>query len=244
MSDSVYSYSNFKLYYFDLPGKGEPIRLACYSAGIPLEDIRLSFDQFKEMKNQGELQFGQVPCLVATATETATGKSEDIHICQSASIMRFLGRISFENDSYTTLYPADNLKEATFIDSLLDQEIDMFTGLTVSRYQGRFGFGFLAESPELVKKVRKALNDEVLPRHLSFFETILTKSVTGWLSNASDSPTIIDYVLVPRLQWLASGTHDGIPVDIITKNFPLLTAYMEKFENSDFYRKYYGLDNL
>ena len=233
-------YSNFRLYYFDLPGKGEPIRLACSFSGIPLEDIRLSFEQFGEMKKDGSiLKFGQVPCLVVTATDPATGSSEDINICQSAAIMRFLGRVSFESEEYNTIYPAGNLKEAAFVDSLLDQEIDLFTGLTVSRYQGRFGFGFLAESPELVKSVRKSLNEEVLPRHLSFFEKILTDSATGWLSNSSNDPTIIDFVLVPRLQWLINGSHDGISTDIISKNFPLLVSYMHKFENAEFYRQYY-----
>ena len=237
LPDPEYTYSNFKLYYFDLPGKGEPIRLACHFANIPLEDIRLSFDQFTEMKNQGELKFGQVPCLVATATDSMTGKSEVINVCQSASIMRFLGRISFENECYKTIYPANNLKEAAFIDSLLDQEIDMFTGLTVSRYQARFGFGFLSESPELVKTVRKSLNEEVLPRHLSFFENIIINSKTGWLSNVSTDPTIIDFVLVPRLQWLISGSHDGISTNILPS---ALNEYMQRFENSDFYKSYYG----
>lgn len=30
-----------KLYYFDIKGKGEPIRLACTYAKIPLEDVRV-----------------------------------------------------------------------------------------------------------------------------------------------------------------------------------------------------------
>ena len=80
----------------------------------------------------------KVPCLVVTSTDTETQTQEEISICQSASIMRFLGRISSlsssstsetETNSFTSIYPSDNLVESAFIDSLLDQEIDLFTGI-------------------------------------------------------------------------------------------------------------------
>jgi hypothetical protein len=39
-----------KLYYFDIPGKGEAIRLACAYAGYEIEDIRLNQDEFLVLK--------------------------------------------------------------------------------------------------------------------------------------------------------------------------------------------------
>jgi hypothetical protein len=39
-----------KLYYFNLAGKGEAIRLACAFAEYEMEDIRLSFEEFPGLK--------------------------------------------------------------------------------------------------------------------------------------------------------------------------------------------------
>jgi hypothetical protein len=39
-----------KLYYFDLAGKGEAVRLAAAFSGYPIQDIRLSRDEFLAMK--------------------------------------------------------------------------------------------------------------------------------------------------------------------------------------------------
>ena len=74
--------SQAKLYYFDIPGKGEAIRLASAHSGYPLEDVRLSRDEFMVMKESGKLPFGQVPLL-----ELPTGEC----LSQSAAIMRYIG---------------------------------------------------------------------------------------------------------------------------------------------------------
>jgi hypothetical protein len=41
-----------KLYYFDVAGKAEALRLACVQAGLAFEDVRLSREQFRAL--QGE----------------------------------------------------------------------------------------------------------------------------------------------------------------------------------------------
>lgn len=90
----------------------------------------------------------------------------------------------------------------------------------------RFGFNILNEMPELVPKVRASLNDEVLPRHLSCLEKILSRSTTGWIAN-TEGPSIADFILVPRLQWLQSGDNVGISTEIL-QPFPLMLALMVK----------------
>ena len=47
-----------KLYYFDLYGIAEPIRMALTKAGVPFEDIRLNGESFKELKEAGKCTFG------------------------------------------------------------------------------------------------------------------------------------------------------------------------------------------
>ena len=50
-----------KLMYFDIKGKGEPIRLALRYLGLPFEDYRFKDrSDFMEMKTSGKLMFGQV----------------------------------------------------------------------------------------------------------------------------------------------------------------------------------------
>ena len=49
-----------KLYYFNIPGKGEAVRTMCTYAHFPFEDIRVSRDEFVAMKEAGKLPFGQV----------------------------------------------------------------------------------------------------------------------------------------------------------------------------------------
>lgn len=95
--------------------------------------------------------------------------------------------------------------------------------------------GFAALNDETVFKIRKTLNDEVLPKHLG-----LRKSPSGWLAGGSE-PSIADFILVPRLQWLATpNLHDGIESDVILNNFPLLKALIEKFLNLPCVVEYYS----
>jgi len=50
-----------KLYYFDLYGRGEPIRMLLNHARVDFEDKRLSNAEFAELRENGTLPSGQVP---------------------------------------------------------------------------------------------------------------------------------------------------------------------------------------
>ena len=43
-----------RLIYFDIPGKAEAIRLCAAVAGVPLEDVRVTRDEFAAMKAAGQ----------------------------------------------------------------------------------------------------------------------------------------------------------------------------------------------
>lgn len=100
----------------------------------------------------------------------------------------------------------------------------------------RFGFGCLDENT--VAAVRKSLNDEILPRHLGFFENILKKSKSGWLAGTNE-PTIADFILVPRLQSLLAGTTDGISTSILLP-YPRVTALISKLMKLPAIEEYYA----
>lgn len=117
-----------KLFYFDIPGKGDCIRLLCAHAGLPLEDIRIPLgnrEPFDKLKAEGKLLFGQLPALEISET--------DPMITQSSAIMRYLGKVSGE----PSLYPSCPAT-AALIDGIIDEENDLTTGLSVSRYRGKW----------------------------------------------------------------------------------------------------------
>lgn len=212
-----------KLYYFDLSGKGEPIRLALTYAGIPFEDVMLTREQLMAMKADGTLKYGQVPAL-----EVPGGG----HICQSNAILRYIGRIAAPDK----IYPADPLA-ASLVDSILDAEIDLFMGFSCSKYTARYGFTAIGEPGEpLFDSIRKALNDEVIPRHLSGLEKLLESSSTPWIANTAE-PSIADFVLYPRLLWLEQFG-EGISADIL-KPFPRICKMLQDMANLPEIKTYY-----
>lgn len=211
-----------------MAGKGEPIRLAAAFAGIELKDTRINRDTLVKMKEDGRLRYGQVPALIVDDGKTV--------INQSNAILRYLGRAAAPADK---IYPSDPAA-ASLVDSILDAEIDLFAGLTCSKYKVRFGYGILEDredSEELLGLVRKSLNDEVLPRHLGNLEKLMENSTTGWIADTAN-PSIADFVLVPRLQWLADFG-EGISPDIL-QPYTKLTAMMNRFMELPEIVAYYG----
>jgi len=47
-----------KLYYFDLYGRAEPIRMALWKAGVDYEDIRVTGQAWTDLKASGDLEMG------------------------------------------------------------------------------------------------------------------------------------------------------------------------------------------
>ena len=122
-----------KLFYYDGAGKGDCIRLLCAHAGLPLEDIRIPIsnrETFDKLKADGKLPFGQLPALEVSESEPL--------ITQSSAIMRFLGKVSGQSSLYPSC-PAT----AALIDGIIDEENDLTTGLSVSRYRGELRLVYL-----------------------------------------------------------------------------------------------------
>lgn len=91
---------------------------------------------------------------------------------------------------------------------------------------------------EHVATVRKDLNDEVLPSHLRNLERLLEVSPSGWIAGG-ENPTIADFILVPRLQWLVEpGVNEGISTNLLN-DYPLLTALIQKFHDLPAIKAYY-----
>ena len=242
--------SSLKLYYFDIPGKGEPIRLLCSYADLALDDHRFaSRDEFKALKESSILPFGQVPMLEVKydeSLENDTKKTDDgkalastnhhYRIVQSSAIMRYLGRIT---GLYPTTLSEDDLMMATKIDAFLDQETDAFTGVTVLTYSQRFGLDLTDEQKDSSYEL---VNTQTLPNHLWNLEKVLSMSKSGWLADTAE-PSICDFVWACRLQSLASKKELSTKIQNLD-DFPNLKAFVDKFYNlkkiKDYYEKKTG----
>lgn len=210
----------FKLYYFDIKGRGEPIRLFCAHVGIDLDDHRFgSFVEFCAMRDAGKLRFGQVPMLEIDGKE---------QLVQCTSILTYLSRIS-------GTYPDDPLVAAK-VDAALCAEADAFCGSNVASYTTRYGFDLDADAKA---KAFKAISDEILPRHLTNLEKILKESPTGWIAG-TEEPSVADFLWFSQL-------YNEIPEKEAysdklrsLEDFPGLQAFIEKMLTVDSVKKFYN----
>jgi glutathione S-transferase len=92
----------YKLYYFDIYGRAEGIRMLLTHAKAEFEDVRVNGESLAELKAAGKLEFGQVPML----------EHDGRHLVQSWSILRYLGKIH-------GYYP-ETSEEAWACDSVVD----------------------------------------------------------------------------------------------------------------------------
>lgn len=190
------SHPKLKLYYFNIAGKGEPIRLLCAYAGLDLEDYRMqSSDEFLKLKADGKLAFGQVPML-----EVDEGNGKVHQLVQSTAIIRYLGKLS-------GLYPKDDDIVAAKIDAALAQETDAFMGPVVATYTKRFG---ICLEGEALKQSTELIAQEVAPRHIAALEKLLKSSETGWIAG-TDKPSPADFVWYVQLAFWMPDKQRSFP---------------------------------
>lgn len=214
----------YKLLYFDIEGKAEPIRLAFKYAGVELEDYRFKERaEFIALKESGRFMFGQVPALQV---------DDDIVLNQTNAILRFVAQLA----PASNLYSSDPITAAR-IDAICDQEADAFASSRVAKYHNRFGFAFFEDNKELLEKVWLTINEEVLPRHLNLVSALLKKGSTGWIAG-TQKPSIADFCWAPILKSVLEGKTTGDST--VLKSFPEVIAFMRKFYALPAVAQYYA----
>ena len=166
------------------------------------------------------------------ALEVTTGEQKKT-LNQSNAILRYIAKMAPAHE----LYPSDAF-EAARVDAICDQEADALSGLRVSKYKERFGFGFLADEANapLLADVQKNVNGEIIPRHLGLLAKHLEAGGTGWIAGTA-APSIADFVWAPTIASLAGGASgDATVVDA----FPTLLAFKDKFYALPAVEKYYA----
>ena len=102
--------AHYKLTYFGMGGRAEPVRICCHAAGVDFEDVRISFPEFLEMRDN--LRFKCVPTLEING-EVVT---------QSNAMCRYVGKMA-------GLYPEDDL-QALYCDEALGAVEDLLHAIT------------------------------------------------------------------------------------------------------------------
>eukprot|EP00545_Synedropsis_sp_CCMP1620_P007883 CAMPEP_0119009722 /NCGR_PEP_ID=MMETSP1176-20130426/4557_1 /TAXON_ID=265551 /ORGANISM="Synedropsis recta cf, Strain CCMP1620" /LENGTH=229 /DNA_ID=CAMNT_0006962291 /DNA_START=76 /DNA_END=765 /DNA_ORIENTATION=- len=209
-----------KLYYFNIKGKGEPIRLFCKYAGLALDDYRFaSRDEFNDLKKK--LAFGQVPLL-----DVDDGTHQ---LVQSSAILRYLSKLA-------NMYPDDPIVAAK-VDAALDQETDAFTGATVATYSARFGIPLDDKGKARCYDI---LSTEVLPRHLGDIEALLTLSPTGWVAGTPE-PTAADFVWYCRFaQYLPDNSKHFAPHLSSLENYPACQGLVDQMSKLEAVQEFYA----
>jgi len=97
-----------RFFYLDKRVKGECIRLALVVAGIPFEDVRVSYAEVAAMRDAGRLPFSQVPVMQIGDDPTLHG--------QSQALLRWAGRKG-------GLYPEEHQLR---IDAVTDVVVELY----------------------------------------------------------------------------------------------------------------------
>ncbi|KAL7074829.1 hypothetical protein ACQ4LE_005944 [Meloidogyne hapla] len=144
----------YKLNYFDVAGRAEPIRLLFHYNNQPFEDFRFKKDEWPKIKSK--YIFGKVPVLEVDGKQLA----------QSGAILQFLGKkfgLSGKNEWEEA--------KATEIIFLCDE-----MGYTIEPYiDAKFGFR------EGNEKLRKDVFLPAIERYFPIYEKRLEESNSGFI---------------------------------------------------------------
>eukprot|EP00826_Nyctotherus_ovalis_P014309 TRINITY_DN1397_c0_g1_i3.p1 TRINITY_DN1397_c0_g1~~TRINITY_DN1397_c0_g1_i3.p1 ORF type:complete len:400 (+),score=162.04 TRINITY_DN1397_c0_g1_i3:231-1430(+) len=190
-----------KLYYFDVPGKAESIRLLLTHAGIKFEDIRFTMETWPAHKDKFELK--QTPVL------EDNGKM----YCQSEAILEYLGR----KYRYLPKNPEKHYKIMKILGTLDDLYRMVYP--LISPY---------SPLDEKAKEERRTkLLKEMAPVHLKSIEKLLCENkckdfVVG------RRYTIADFALLGHYRSLKTMEPYKVYYEKFVRHFPVLYGYLEK----------------
>ena len=186
-----------KLVYFNIPfWRAETSRLALHLGGVPFEDVRPNREEFRQLKASGTLPYGQLPVL----------HIDEFVLAQSAAIARYCGQVSGH-------YPQDPI-DAVRVDELLD---------TANQISGLISPSMRAKDAETKLQMRTQLAQDSLPQWFTFLSQRLDANAASPFFVGA-SMTVADLAIWRLLDWLTSGTLDGLPKTLLDP-FPTLAAH-------------------
>lgn len=207
--EDKFDYPELELKYFDMKGLAESIRMSLNYFDVPFIDTRLTKEEFTEEKES--LLFGQVPEM------TIIENKEETSIVQSKAILRYVGKL-------TRMYPSKIPIHAALIDQWIELHTEFMFPLTLNMYSEKFGL-MLTEHDKVSH--RKWCIDVHIPKYLRFLDDELEH---GNYLGDMDDPSIADFCWLSTIQWLASGTFDGVDATAL-EDFQFVKSYKLIIEN-------------
>lgn len=199
---------NYKLYYFDMPGRAESIRLLFRHSGIPFEDCRLTMEQFNEEKKQGKFEYNQMPALQ---------EDENKMYVQTDAILQFLGiRYGYIPSDPKLFYQVQNV-----IGGVKDISEPIVKVL------------FSKISDKSKEKLKETLFRDTIPYIFSLFDTKVKLNNCEFI--AGNSISIADFAFIGFLRGTAFNKNFPLAAGLktILDKFHNLSSYVQK-RNAEF----------
>lgn len=217
---------SIKLTYFDIAGRGEPVRLALVLSKTPFEDDRIGFADWAALKPKTPC--GQLPVL------TIDGEQRS----QSTAMMRYIGSKFSE-----TLYPSDKLFDIEEALGLIEDFGNswgpcIFITMRPENYGRPEGFTQTEEGKECVKMMRTQWLETKLPEFAKYISAMIEKHGGAWIAS-KDHPTIADCAAFCQLNAFTRGYMDHVPTDCLDK-YPTIKAYLERFKEIPEVKEWYA----
>jgi len=189
---------NIAIHYFPIQGPAEPARLALVLGGIPFEDVRHKRPAMIEMRDSGELPYGQLPIMYVD------GKK----LSQSVAIGQWCAK-------QAGLVPKDDFEAAT---------VDSIVQFILQDVRERVIRPSMSDELDAAKKaaMRKECHEKLLPAKFAMLEKQVGDK--GFL--VGDKVTMADLHFYVLANWIGMGVLDGITGDCL-RPFPKLTALVK-----------------
>ena len=218
------------LEYFNIVGVAERVRLALALNGVPFDDVRVAFADWKERKKTA--RYGQLPCMTLP---------DGREVYQSDAMLRTAGAAGD-----AALYPADpdaRLRVDELLGLVGDMKRSWYPCIAIALRPTEYGYPQQLDGDmkaTLLRALRETWIREKLPVYMGFFADHIEKNGGRFL--AGDSLTIADLSAAPDILYFTKGIADYVPKDCLDK-FPKIKAYLDAFYAEPRIKAYYdGLE--
>jgi len=203
----------YKLSYFDLAGRAEPIRIALTGAGVSFEEVRYSFAEWPAVKPTTPM--GQLPILEVGGTP----------IVQAFPILKYAGTLA-------KIYPTDDALSALQVDEM-QWIVDDITNKFV---------GFVFESEEKKAELGKTFVEETAPAWFAKVENLLasrgqTEYAVGSSLTTADLAIWNAHKILTGRDFPAKERDEQVAEEF--KKYPTLVKIEQNVANHEMVKAYY-----